>query len=116
MAQHLSTEADIISSAVETKERTKTEKPEISEDIGKCNDMENTRKIKKKSFSDMKQKMSSKSLFGNLFNRKKVNFEKKSQYQFIRFVFLRKMSQKRQLKRTMEYQEILLQMKILVRL
>ena len=114
MAQHLSTEADIISSAVETKERTKTEKPEISEDIGKCTDIENTRKIK--SFSDMKQRMSSKSLFGNLFNRKKVNFEKKSQYLFIRFVFLRKMSQKRQLKRTMEYQEILLQMKILVRI
>ena len=78
MAQHLSTKGDIVSLAEETKERTKTEKPEISEDIGKCADIENARKMKKKSFSDMKQRMSSKSLFVNLFSRKKVNFVNKS--------------------------------------
>ena len=78
MAQHLSTKGDIVSLAEETKERTKTEKPEISEDIGKCADIENERTRKKKSFSDIRQRMSSKSLFVNLFSRKKVNFLNKS--------------------------------------
>ena len=69
MAQNVSTEADIVSSAQKTKGRTK------KEHLEKCGDIDNigdTRKIKKKSFSEttLKQRPTSQSLFANLFSRK----------------------------------------------
>ena len=80
MAQNVITEADIISYTQKAKERTKTEHPEQCEDIGKSANMGDTRRMKKRSFSDttMKQRPSSKSLFTNLFSWKKVNFLGKS--------------------------------------
>ena len=114
MAQNVCTEANTMTSAQKRKERMKTEHPEKCGDIGKSANMEDTRKIKKRSLSEptVKQRQSSKSLFSNLFSRKKVNFVGKSWH--LIFVFLRKVNPKRKLnlKMIMEYQETLLQMMI----
>ena len=77
MANKSDAEADTIS-VQETKENTEQAQNEECEDIGKCADTEDKRKMTKKSLSEqtLKQRLSSKSLF-NLFSRKKVSSVRK---------------------------------------
>ena len=76
MANKLNAEVNTNIPAEETKEKMDKEQHEKWEDIGKCANMEDKKTMMIRSLSEqtMKRRLSSKSLFSNLFSRKKVSF------------------------------------------
>ena len=98
MAKKISSEVDHNIQAGPTNDRADVGRPPKCDDIEKCVNKEDKR---------MKKKKSTKSLFANLFSRKKTQFVRKIQFQSITFLFFRKVKPSQQIRMITAYHGML---------